>query len=590
MTKTTTQFRLVLLQAVAVLLFFNTASAATYTAVTSGNYNAASTWQGGLVPPTSVSGDNIVIPTGIGVQLNQNVELKSGASLTVIGSLVSTTGNSLSIVNSSLTGTGNITVDSFAANFTTGFTYTGTLTTKIFNSSNAVIGAASNIFISEKLYLRGGTMAINAGSVTLTGTNNTIIVEGGSVTVSGASLSLTTDYNVIYQNANATTGLELSGSGLKNIDVNVGGGKTVSLGADLVVNGTLNLTSGTLSLNNNNLTFNATGNLGAGGGGVFYSTSGSDITVNSTTGLSDNLRFTTGGNTVDDFTINLGDSTAKVGIESETNVSGTLSLQSGRVDVDNNKLALQPGAMVSGGSAKSYVITSGGGSLAMQVTGGSAETFHVGTNNRYTPATVNSVSGSVNSVFGVSAFGDVKAVGSTGETVAATQPVVSNTWMIAPNTATGVTADIELYWHADMEVNSFNRAMAYISHYTGGNWDTYGAAAATVASNGMYKISRMGLTSFSPFAVFDQNTKVSVNNITADKGVDIYPNPASNTLYIRNASNATAEIVNIAGKKVLSTEVSNNTGIDISTLSNGLYFIRLSGDDVKATFKFIKRQ
>lgn len=60
---------------------------------------------------------------------------------------------------------------------------------------------------------------------------------------------------------------------------------------------------------------------------------------------------------------------------------------------------------------------------------------------------------------------------------------------------------------------------------------------------------------------------------------DLYPNPAQNNLYISssnfNIDNATIEIYNTIGQKVLSTQY-NKEMVDISNLQNGIYFVNIS--------------
>jgi hypothetical protein len=67
-----------------------------------------------------------------------------------------------------------------------------------------------------------------------------------------------------------------------------------------------------------------------------------------------------------------------------------------------------------------------------------------------------------------------------------------------------------IQWSAAEELtpssNAFNRTNCFISHYTGGTWDSgsqTGAAASAGTEANSYKISRDSITSFSPFAVED---------------------------------------------------------------------------------------
>lgn len=68
----------------------------------------------------------------------------------------------------------------------------------------------------------------------------------------------------------------------------------------------------------------------------------------------------------------------------------------------------------------------------------------------------------------------------------------------------------------------------------------------------------------------------------------LYPNPVKNTLNIESQdaiSNVT--VYNLLGKEVISSNTVKNT-LDVSTLSNGVYVIKLTSDKGVATKKFVK--
>jgi hypothetical protein len=70
--------------------------------------------------------------------------------------------------------------------------------------------------------------------------------------------------------------------------------------------------------------------------------------------------------------------------------------------------------------------------------------------------------------------------------------------------------------------------------------------------------------------------------------ITIYPNPATNTLYINGLSGInTAEVYDISGKLLLSRQLNTNQ-IDISALAKGLYFVKLSAEEGSVVRKFVK--
>jgi len=60
---------------------------------------------------------------------------------------------------------------------------------------------------------------------------------------------------------------------------------------------------------------------------------------------------------------------------------------------------------------------------------------------------------------------------------------------------------------------------------------------------------------------------------------DFYPNPASDVLYFNNQhTGATIQVYTVEGK-LLFSEVLMDTHLDISSLKEGLYFIRINGNE-----------
>jgi FG-GAP-like repeat/IPT/TIG domain/Secretion system C-terminal sorting domain len=77
--------------------------------------------------------------------------------------------------------------------------------------------------------------------------------------------------------------------------------------------------------------------------------------------------------------------------------------------------------------------------------------------------------------------------------------------------------------------------------------------------------------------------------------IRIYPNPARNILnldwYIIGAPALNIEIMDVQGKRVLLSSLRNTSSVDLSRLSQGVYFVRISNDRLKInyTVKIIKQ-
>jgi hypothetical protein len=64
--------------------------------------------------------------------------------------------------------------------------------------------------------------------------------------------------------------------------------------------------------------------------------------------------------------------------------------------------------------------------------------------------------------------------------------------------------------------SAFSRLNCFISHFTGGAWDSGTQTGATASGSGPYTISRSGITSFSPFSVEDpQALPITLIDFTA---------------------------------------------------------------------------
>ena len=72
--------------------------------------------------------------------------------------------------------------------------------------------------------------------------------------------------------------------------------------------------------------------------------------------------------------------------------------------------------------------------------------------------------------------------------------------------------------------------------------------------------------------------------------IDVYPNPVSDQLFIssENLQIKNIRIYEISGKQVLNIE-RNETSIDVSQLTKGVYFIEVTSQEGKSVQKFVKK-
>lgn len=88
---------------------------------------------------------------------------------------------------------------------------------------------------------------------------------------------------------------------------------------------------------------------------------------------------------------------------------------------------------------------------------------------------------------------------------------------------------------------------------------------------------------------------VNINDITAFSTINIFPNPTQSdiTIYSSQAINATLAIMDITGRIIATYEPMESWttyAINISSLSNGLYFLKITGEEhQQRTMKFVKQ-
>ena len=86
--------------------------------------------------------------------------------------------------------------------------------------------------------------------------------------------------------------------------------------------------------------------------------------------------------------------------------------------------------------------------------------------------------------------------------------------------------------------------------------------------------------------VINGATDITENNSTS---FSIFPNPATTILNVEAEGYNTIEIVNLLGQTVYTANATSNMQINVSNLNNGVYFVRMNGENGTATQKFIKK-
>jgi hypothetical protein len=563
-----------------------------YVATTSGNWSSATTWNG-TAPSFNITADQITISAGVTVTLDGDLSINGTlASLNVLGSLTSADTASLYLNMGAITGTGNMQLGSLTLDSSSLLAFTGPISVKNFTTSSAGLQLADSIAVSYTATIAGGTLTLITGGVLTLDDNATIDMAGGTITISGGLLNLSLAYNLVYTNSSATTGAEAGSSFLNNVTIDVPGNSTVTLGSNLVVQGTLNLQQGYLSLNNYNL--DIVGNVAASGSGNIMGASGSSITFSSTSPPAGALIFAANANTINDLIVNVGGFGSTVQIGSNLTINGGLQFVQGSLDIGDFTLTIATVDSITGAGTSSYIITGDSGALAMSLTAGQGfATYPIGTASHYNPALIQLDSGSASGMVMVGTANGVDAAGTSGTDLSLTQPMVDATWFISSNISSNLNLNMQLAWPASTETNHFNIDSCYVSHYTSNRWDTSAFTSAASYYNSYYILERDSITSLSPFAVFGTgNASAGIEPVVQDLQFDVYPNPAGDNLTIN--TNATGgkinmEIINVDGQVVASYVLTGPTSnIELNNIESGNYLVKIYNNQGVAVKQFVK--
>jgi hypothetical protein len=92
---------------------------------------------------------------------------------------------------------------------------------------------------------------------------------------------------------------------------------------------------------------------------------------------------------------------------------------------------------------------------------------------------------------------------------------------------------------------------------------------------------------------FTTPEEVGIDNLSLSQNISLMPNPANSYIELRISSNVEvkeAVIYNAFGQMIQAVALTDNHArIDLSNMAAGMYFVRVNGEGVSATKKFIKR-
>jgi hypothetical protein len=166
---------------------------------------------------------------------------------------------------------------------------------------------------------------------------------------------------------------------------------------------------------------------------------------------------------------------------------------------------------------------------------------------------------------------DLRLLNSSGTTLASSANAGTTSEQIIRNTTTAATYYAYVYGYA----SAFNANVCYHLRV-----NTSGTA---------FRDQNSGITS-------SETVTLNAQKISGLDEVTVFPNPASSNLnlnfFITNSNTIQAEVVDMIGKTVMhhsftAEEGFNSQQVDISSLNNGIYFLRVQQGDQTVVRKFV---
>jgi type IX secretion system substrate protein len=318
----------------------------------------------------------------------------------------------------------------------------------------------------------------------------------------------------------------------------------------------------------------------------------SDLNLNITTVGNDTIYFDGSNQNLEQLVVDV--TGGNIVLTSTLHINDELTLTNGSIELANDNLIIEQNANITGYSNTRYIMTPGSGQLEMYIPASSTYmVFPIGTETSYSPASIQQTTGT-GGKFKVKAFSGIYSGGTenSGFNSATSGSVVNRTWLVESD-MTSFNLNLKLGWMATSEVNGFDRTNAFISHYTSGSWDTYAAGSAVAGANSTYEINRTGITSLSPFAVAEESTQLTVDEM-ALLNINLYPNPCTDALNI-NYANANGiqyacQVTDIAGRNQ-DVVFTDNNQIDVSRLNQGTYLLKMTNPETNKVSirQFIKK-
>lgn len=254
----------------------------------------------------------------------------------------------------------------------------------------------------------------------------------------------------------------------------------------------------------------------------------------------------------------------------------------GFIELSAFDLTLAQSATLIGGSAISFIKTSGTGSLYKTIASG-ANVFPIGNGSSFAPLTITE-NGNANELVGARVREANNTNSFNPDLPGSVNSFIGLEWVLVEETLDGNTANLRFDYSGNNELNNWAAAQNRSVFRNDGTTWTAGSNSSISQSYASADFS--SLAGF--FAIYsDYPNAIGENPAYA---INAYPNPVNDRIYISglNEPNVRFEILSIEGKTVDSGSMISS-GINVSNLQHGWYRINLIGAKGIQTIPFVKQ-
>lgn len=143
-----------------------------------------------------------------------------------------------------------------------------------------------------------------------------------------------------------------------------------------------------------------------------------------------------------------------------------------------------------------------------------------------------------------------------------------------------------IFSYLDGELNGIDESELVLElQADDGGWTSYQATLDPNANTVSYSFNEP--VSFKAVTASAAGATLTIENINPNaSSIFVYPNPTADRIYIKADNIKKAELFDLMGRKVRST---NQLQIDMSNLSNGNYILQIKTDNNAQSFKILKQ-